>query len=83
MEFLPQFVPNLEDEQAFELFFSQMQALARTTRNRANLAAQKKSVTHLEIALRAYQIFQERGGLHGQDVEDWLEAERQLLAEKK
>jgi hypothetical protein len=31
-----------------------------------------------EIELRAYQIYVERGGAHGQDVEDWLQAERQL-----
>jgi hypothetical protein len=27
---------------------------------------------------RAYRRFQERGGEHGRDVEDWLEAEREL-----
>jgi len=30
------------------------------------------------IARRAYQLFEERGGLHGHDVDDWLEAEREL-----
>ena len=32
-----------------------------------------------EIELRAYQIFIERGYAHGQDVEDWLQAERELV----
>jgi hypothetical protein len=32
-----------------------------------------------EIELRAYQIYVERGGAHGQDMEDWLQAERELL----
>jgi hypothetical protein len=32
-----------------------------------------------EIELRAYQIYIERGGGHGQDVEDWLQAERELV----
>jgi len=32
-----------------------------------------------EIELRAHQICVERGGAHGQDVEDWLQAERELL----
>jgi hypothetical protein len=32
-----------------------------------------------EIELRAYQIYVERGGAHGQDVTDWLQAERELL----
>ena len=37
--------------------------------------------TREEIELRACQIYVERGGAHGQDVEDWLQAEREL-AEK-
>jgi hypothetical protein len=32
-----------------------------------------------QIELRAYQFYLERGGAHGQDVEDWLKAERELL----
>jgi hypothetical protein len=32
-----------------------------------------------EIELRAYQIYIERGGAPGQDVEDWLQAERELV----
>jgi hypothetical protein len=32
-----------------------------------------------EIELRAYQIYVERGGTHGQDVEDWLQAECELV----
>ena len=35
--------------------------------------------TREEIELRAYQIYVERGGAQGQDVEDWLQAERELL----
>ncbi len=34
--------------------------------------------TREEIELRAYQIYFERGGAHGHDVDDWLEAEREL-----
>jgi Protein of unknown function (DUF2934) len=30
------------------------------------------------IAKRAYEIYQRRGGSHGADLDDWLEAERQL-----
>jgi hypothetical protein len=30
------------------------------------------------IAKRAYEIYQNRGGSHGADLDDWLEAERQL-----
>jgi hypothetical protein len=35
--------------------------------------------TREEIELRAYQIYVERDGAHGQDVEDWLQAERELV----
>ena len=30
------------------------------------------------VARRAYEIYQRRGGNHGADLDDWLEAERQL-----
>lgn len=30
------------------------------------------------VARRAYEIYQSRGGMHGADLDDWLEAERQL-----
>ena len=30
------------------------------------------------IARRAYEIYQNRGGYDGSDLDDWLEAERQL-----
>lgn len=35
--------------------------------------------THEEIELRAYQIYVERGGAPGNDLEDWLQAEFELL----
>ena len=31
-----------------------------------------------QIAVRAHQIFLERGGIEGHDVDDWLQAEREL-----
>jgi hypothetical protein len=31
-----------------------------------------------QIAERAYEIYQSRGGTDGQDMEDWLQAEREL-----
>jgi len=31
------------------------------------------------IARRAYELFLERGGEDGHDVDDWLQAERELL----
>ena len=32
-----------------------------------------------EIELRSYQIYIERGGAHGEEMEDWLQAERELV----
>ena len=34
-----------------------------------------------EIARRAYELFQRRGGAPGRDLEDWLQAERELRPE--
>ena len=32
------------------------------------------------IALRAHEIYEQRGGCHGEDQADWFEAERQILS---
>jgi len=39
--------------------------------------------THSEIAQRAYALFEKRGRVPGCDVENWLAAEAQLVAERK
>jgi hypothetical protein len=39
----------------------------------------KRQPTHEEIALRAYQIYLERGSTAGNAFEDWTQAERELL----
>jgi len=38
--------------------------------------------THDEIALRAWSIYEHRGGGSGQAFDDWVEARRQLFAER-
>jgi hypothetical protein len=35
------------------------------------------------IAERAYELYHHRGGHHGQDLEDWLAAEREVLSEEE
>ena len=35
--------------------------------------------TREDIEVRAYEIYVERGRAHGQDVDDWLQAERELV----
>lgn len=46
---------------------------------RKKSAKTKRQPTHEEISLRAYHIFLERGGVPGNEREDWLQAERELL----
>jgi Protein of unknown function (DUF2934) len=36
-----------------------------------------------DIERRAYEIYLSRGGTHGRDMDDWLQAERQVLEELK
>jgi hypothetical protein len=42
--------------------------------------ASRDPAVQRQIAERAYQLFQQRGGSHGSDVQDWLTAEREVLA---
>ena len=35
-----------------------------------------------EIALRAYELYHQRGGTDGHEVEDWLRAEREVLSKQ-
>ena len=44
---------------------------------------QKEHPTHEEIARRAYTIFEQGGRVPGQDIENWLKAEAQLMADRK
>ena len=37
--------------------------------------------TRAEIGRRAYEIFLERGSIHGHDLDDWLQAEHELKEE--
>lgn len=44
--------------------------------------AAKTAPTHEEIALRAYEIYLERGGSPGDALKDWTRAERELMEKK-
>jgi DUF2934 family protein len=37
---------------------------------------------HPRIAERAYELYQRRGGHHGQDLDDWFLAEQEVMAEE-
>jgi len=41
--------------------------------------ARRKSPGPEDVALRAYQIYLERGGAPGNPLDDWTRAERELL----
>jgi len=46
-------------------------------------AAVSNEPTHEEIAARAYEIFLKRGSAPGREIEDWLEAEKELIDKKQ
>ena len=40
------------------------------------------TITEEEIAQRAYALYEARGRRDGHDLDDWLEAERELLVQR-
>jgi hypothetical protein len=44
---------------------------------------QQPKPTHEEIAARAFELFEKSGRLPGHDVENWLNAEKQLIAARR
>ena len=40
---------------------------------------QVKRPTEAQIRVRAYEIFLERGGQHGYETDDWVQAEYELM----
>jgi hypothetical protein len=53
----------------------------KSARARAVVERGHGSVTEDEIRQRAYEIFVARGAIPGDDVQDWLRAERELQAQ--
>lgn len=50
-----------------------------TVTNEAELA--ETNLQRQRISLRAYELYEARGRVDGFDVEDWLQAEREMLGE--
>ena len=50
------------------------------TRRRSDSLPRRADAITEEIARRAYELFCARGCEHGHDVDDWLQAEKELLA---
>jgi hypothetical protein len=57
--------------ETLELHASPIQARVENT-------SASRAVNHSEIRRRAYEIYLERGGLPGSELEDWLQAEYEL-----
>jgi hypothetical protein len=60
---------------------SRMKGSCANSRSATVWPAGANGVTKEQIAARAYQLFVARGGTHGYDIEDWLQAERELIGE--
>ena len=42
-----------------------------------------ESIVEHQIRIRAFELFQDRGGLDGHATEDWLQAESEVLSERR
>ena len=58
--------------------YKKVQSSLPTTK-KARAAKNEYAPTHEEVALRAYEIYLERGGAPGDALQDWTRAERELL----
>jgi hypothetical protein len=56
-------------------------ALLEDTMRQETRILQNDNEIREKIALRAYELYEDRGGQHGRDIDDWLEAETDVLAE--
>lgn len=56
-----------------------MLPLVPTTKEVAMI--ERKELSNEDIAQRAYQLYTQRGGEPGRDIEDWFRAERELSGE--
>ena len=53
---------------------------ARVSRSKRNRKNSEIPGLRGRVALRAYQLFENRGCVHGQDLEDWFRAELEVLS---
>jgi hypothetical protein len=63
-----------------------MERHAQKCRNNWVITVESRNEQHQEIiqstvARRAYQLFEQRGGVHGFDLDDWITAEKELLCD--
>ena len=80
-----QFLVFHNNEAAFEQLlrlaasYSSQQSLSSPAADDGRAKARNNRIA-ADIELRAYQMFLQRGAAHGHDLDDWLTAERQVLA---
>jgi DUF2934 family protein len=68
------------------IFLLKMESTGMTRENRVPKAApvgtgENEEPSPGEIGRRAYEIFLAHGRVHGRDLDDWLQAERELKEE--
>ena len=86
MEQISKTTGKLADSYSGEAAFEQLLRLASSYASSPTAAAQGRSHSTVrrspmtdDIELRAYHLYLGRGATHGHDLDDWLEAERQVL----
>lgn len=58
-------------------------SVAATTKAPAVVEMELVTPGHAEIALRAFELFLADGARHGRDLEHWLQAESELLLQRR
>jgi hypothetical protein len=43
----------------------------------------RRDASDEEVAIRAHEIFMNRGGEHGRDLDDWMQARKELSPERR
>lgn len=80
----PEFSASTNNEAAFEQLLRlaasyPSQQSAATVATQSGRRAVRKNPIAEDIEVRAYHIYLQRGAAHGSDLDDWLQAERQVL----
>ncbi len=57
----------------------QEEPLAQSARRESAQAVSDNGAVQQRIAVRAHELYRERGGCDGHDLDDWLEAERTIV----
>jgi hypothetical protein len=81
-EFANSYVRDAAFEQLLWLAASYASPQTAAAQGGSRATVRRSPVTE-EIELRAYHIYLGRGATDGHDVDDWLQAERQVLEELK